>query len=131
MGGRDGMGGGQGGWRNWHPGMMHVAATPQIVPHGTVSLSVTNRGVIKHELVVLPLISGQPVGGRAIGSYGTVEETDSLGEVSAPCALGTGDGLTPGSTGWITLTLPVGRYELICNLPGHYGAGMYAELDVT
>ena len=130
---QNGQGGqsGQGRWRTWRPGMMRVTATPETVPHGTVSLRVTNQGVITHELVILPLPSGQNVGSRPVGSAGTVDEAGSLGEVSAPCAPGTGGGLTPGSTGWTTLTLPAGRYELICNLPGHYGAGMYAELDVT
>ena len=41
------------------------------------------------------------------------------------------DGIAPGAAGWVTLHLDPGRYELICNLPGHYAAGMYAELDVT
>ena len=27
------------------------------------------------------------------------------------------------------MNLPPGRYELLCNIAGHYGAGMYAELD--
>jgi uncharacterized cupredoxin-like copper-binding protein len=135
MGGRGGMGGmmggRQGGWRSWHAGMMRLASTPQSVPHGTVSLRVTNRGVITHELVVLPLTNGQSVGSRTIGADGRVAETGSLGEVSTPCAAGAGEGLTPGSTGWTTLTLPAGRYELICNLARHYGTGMYSELDVT
>ena len=30
----------------------------------------------------------------------------------------------------MTLTLAPGRYELICNLPGHYAAGMFTELTV-
>lgn len=38
---------------------------------------------------------------------------------------------SPASNGWVTLHLPTGRYELLCNLPGHYTVGMYAELDVT
>jgi uncharacterized cupredoxin-like copper-binding protein len=92
---------------------------------------VTNRGVITHELVVLPLIGGHGVGARTVDQDGTVEETGSLGEVSATCAAGSRDGLAPTSTGWATLALPAGRYELVCNLPGHYAAGMYAELDVT
>ncbi len=29
------------------------------------------------------------------------------------------------------MTLQPGRYELVCNFPGHYTAGMYTELDVT
>jgi uncharacterized cupredoxin-like copper-binding protein len=30
----------------------------------------------------------------------------------------------------VNLHLAAGRYELICNLPGHYGMGMFTELDV-
>jgi uncharacterized cupredoxin-like copper-binding protein len=33
--------------------------------------------------------------------------------------------------GWVTVTLAPGRYELVCNLPGHYVSGMYGELTVT
>ena len=111
--------------------MMRVIAAPASVPHGTVSLQVVNVGSRTHELVVLPLPAGQPPGARAIGTDRTVSEAGSLGEASAPCAAGAGDGLTPGTTGWVTLRLPAGRYELVCNLPGHYAAGMYTELDVT
>ena len=133
MGGRGSMmmRGGQSGWRSWQPGMMRVAASTGGVAGPAVSLRVSNVGVITHELVVLPLPAGQTVGVRQAGSDGKVDETGSAGEVSASCAPGAGDGLRPGSTGWATLTLPVGRYELLCNLPGHYTAGMYTELDIT
>lgn len=133
MGGRGSMmmRGGQSGWRSWQPGMMRVAASPSGVAGPAVSLRVANVGVITHELVVLPLPAGQSVGVRHAGSDGKVDETASAGEVSASCAPGAGDDLRPGSTGWATLTLPAGRYELLCNLPGHYTAGMYTELDVT
>ncbi|GAA4672832.1 hypothetical protein GCM10023215_00150 [Pseudonocardia yuanmonensis] len=57
--------------------------------------------------------------------------TGSLGEVSASCAADSGDGIVPATTGWTTLTLPPGRYELVCHYPGHYRAGMYAELDLA
>ncbi|MEA2312683.1 MAG: hypothetical protein QOE28_2651, partial [Solirubrobacteraceae bacterium] len=30
----------------------------------------------------------------------------------------------------LTLNLKPGHYALICNLPGHYTAGMYADLTV-
>ena len=52
-------------------------------------------------------------------------------EVSASCGADAGEGITSGSAGWTTLTLPPGRYELVCNLPNHYAAGMYQELTVT
>ena len=51
--------------------------------------------------------------------------------VDAHCHAGPGDGLAPGSTGWVTLSLHPGRYELVCDEPGHYAAGMYAELTVS
>jgi uncharacterized cupredoxin-like copper-binding protein len=51
--------------------------------------------------------------------------------VSNSCAAGAGEGLKPGATGWTTLTLTPGRYELVCNIAGHYTAGAFAELDVS
>lgn len=118
-------------WPRFRPGMMRVLAAPTAVGHGTVSLRVSNTGLLTHELVVLPLPAGQPVGARVAGTDGKVAETGSLGEASASCAAGAGDGIVAGSTGWVTLHLPAGRYELACNLPGHYLAGMHTELDVT
>jgi hypothetical protein len=80
---------------------------------------------------VLPLAPGQGVGRRSIGTDGRIDEAGSVGEASASCAAGGGNGILPESAGWTTLTLAPGRYELICNYPGHYRGGMYAELDVT
>jgi uncharacterized cupredoxin-like copper-binding protein len=119
----------QGDWRYFHRGMMRVLTSATSVPAGAVSLAVTNTGYLTHELVVLPLRAGQGVDTRVPAADGTVDETGSLGEASATCAAGEGDGIAAGSSGWVTLRLPAGRYELVCNLPGHYAAGMVAELD--
>jgi uncharacterized cupredoxin-like copper-binding protein/uncharacterized membrane protein len=111
-------------------GMMGLAVDPPRVSAGQVSFLVDNAGVMIHEMVVLPLPPGG-AGSRTIGADGTVNEDGSLGEASATCAEGSGEGIAPGSLGWITLDLPAGRYELVCNLPGHYAAGMFAEFDVA
>lgn len=111
-------------------GMMRVLADRASVAAGTVSLRVTNTGALTHELVVLPLAPGQQPGGRPVGTDGTVGETGSLGEASATCGAGHGDGIAPGAVSWLTLILRPGRYELICNLPGHYAMGMHTELDI-
>lgn len=119
-------------WR--HPGMggmMRIFATPESVPRGTVSIRVINTGAWTHELVVLPLPAGHGIGQRPIGADGKVDEAGSLGEASRTCGAGLGDGIVPGATGWTTLTLEPGHYELVCNLPGHYASGMYTELDLT
>lgn len=113
----------------WRGRMMQVRLSRHTVPAGQVSLRVSDAGVMDHELVVLPLADGAKVGTRTISAKGTVDETGSLGEVSNNN--GPGEGLRPGGTGWTTLHLKPGRYELVCNLPGHYAAGMFAELDVT
>ncbi len=112
-------------------GRMRLLLDRTSVPTGTVSLVLANAGFRTHELVVLPLADGQRAGARAVGADGTVDETGSLGEASRSGGADSGDGVDPGTAGWTTLDLPAGRYELICNLPGHYAAGMYAELTVS
>ena len=111
-------------------GTGRVLVDPSHVHTGTVSVRVANIGVLMHELVILPLTSGS-VGERIVGADGRVSESGSLGEASATCAGGAGEGIASHAMGWVTLHLPVGRYELICNIPGHYEAGMHAELDVS
>jgi uncharacterized cupredoxin-like copper-binding protein len=39
--------------------------------------------------------------------------------------------LDPGTSGKLTVTLKPGKYLLICNVPGHYAAGMWSEFTVT
>lgn len=113
-------------------GMMRLLANPAAVPAGPVSLRVTNTGALNHEVVVLPLAAGQPPGQRVSGPDGRVDESGSLGVAARSCGAGDGDGIVAAATGWTTLTLPAGRYELVCNIAeGHYAAGMYAELDVV
>jgi len=112
-------------------GHMMLRALPAQVPAGQVSFVVGNMGWRVHELVVLPLAPGQQAGQRAPDEEGEVDESDSLGEASASCAEGSGEGIEAGTVGWITLDLPEGRYELVCNLPNHYANGMYQEFTVT
>ncbi len=101
------------------------------VPSGPTSFVVNNMGWRTHELVILPLADGQTVGQRVPDSDGKVAETGSLGEASAPCAAGTGEGITARTVGWTTMTMAPGRYELLCNLANHYANGMWQEFDVT
>ena len=112
-------------------GRMMLRAVPGTVAAGPVTVVAANHGNRAHELVVLPLADGRSAGSRPLGEDDTVDETGSLGEASRGCGAGAGDGILPGQVGWVTVPLQPGRYELLCNLPGHYAAGMYAELDVT
>ncbi len=112
-------------------GAMRMTADRSTVAHGTVSFLVTNGGTISHELVILPLPADQIPGTRPIGGDAKIDEAASLGEASNTCTEGTGQGILPGASGWVTVTLAPGRYELVCNLPGHYAAGMYTQLTVN
>jgi uncharacterized cupredoxin-like copper-binding protein len=107
-----------------------LLATPVSVPTGKVSFVVANTGVFVHELVILPLPADGP-GTRPTGSDGKIDESQSLGEASRSCGAGSGDGISPGSTAWTTVTLKPGRYELVCDQPWHYAAGMFDVLTVT
>ena len=123
------------GWQNGYPGpgmgMMRIFANPATVPAGPVSLRARNTGMMIHEVMVLPLGTGRSPGQLAIGANGQVDESASLAEAARSCGPDDGDGILPATTGWTTVTLTPGRYELLCNIAGHYGAGMYTELDVV
>lgn len=110
---------------------MMLRSTPATLHAGAVTFAATNRGWRTHELVILPLAAGATAGHRIPGRDGKISEAGSLGEASTPCGAGPGSGISAGSASWTTITLPAGRYELVCNLPNHYADGMRQELNVT
>jgi uncharacterized cupredoxin-like copper-binding protein len=112
-------------------GAMRLSIDQARISHGTVSFLATNDGSISHELVVLPLSDSQTVGTRLLPGDSKVDEAGSLGEASSTYGAGAGEGIAPGAASWVTLKLAPGRYEVLCNLPGHYSAGMYSELTVS
>ena len=112
-------------------GAMRLIADHTTVPHGTVSFLVTNSGSIDHEMVVLPLVDSQTAGTRPIAGDARIDEAGSLGEASKTDGEGAGKGIVSGASGWMTITLAPGHYELVCNLAGHYTAGMFTQLTVT
>jgi uncharacterized cupredoxin-like copper-binding protein len=104
-------------------GDFEIAATPNRVPAGDVVVSVQNTGPDNHELIVVRAGNGRlPV--RADGI--TIDE-DAL-ESAKVGALEAGQ---PGSTRELHLRLSPGRYELFCNMSGHFFGGMYTDLVVT
>jgi uncharacterized cupredoxin-like copper-binding protein len=114
----------------WMGGTMFLRTHRVEAPSGTVTLRLYNGGALPHEIVILPLPNGQRVGERSVGRDGTVDESESLGEASQTNGQGHGEGIHPGTTGWVTLELTAGRYEIACNIENHYAAGMYTLLVV-
>ncbi len=101
----------------------HISVSPARVSAGRVVLTVHNRGPENHELIVVRLRHGAlPL--RADGI--TVDE-----KALKRSTIG---GLEPGAAGEtreLRVTLTPGRYELFCNMSGHYLGGMHAELTVS
>jgi uncharacterized cupredoxin-like copper-binding protein len=92
------------------------------VAAGSVKVTVTNVGATPHEWVLAK--SDLDPASLPTGSSGDVDEDklDSPGEIAD---------VVPGADDSTTLKLKPGKYVFFCNIPGHYGAGMYGSLDVT
>ncbi len=95
-----------------------LIASARRVPAGTVTFTVRNAGEISHELVVLK--TTKPAGKLPTKGTKAVEK-GKVGKLPT---------LAPGTTKKFTLKLGAGHYALICNLPGHYKAGQFADLTV-
>jgi uncharacterized cupredoxin-like copper-binding protein len=98
-----------------------VIPSTRVASAGKVTFVVSNIGKLEHELVVIRTdrepnkLGGTRSGANEVGSRGEVEE------------------LRPPLSDRLTLTLPPGRYALICNLEdhgGHYKHGMFASFIV-
>ena len=82
-----------------------------------LGLVAANAGKTTHELVALR--TSKPAGALLQGKRAS--EAGHVGEI--------GD-FAPGKTKSLTLNLKPGHYSLICNLPGHYMAGMHIDFTV-
>ena len=98
---------------------------PRSVAAGVVDLAVHNRGPDAHELIVVRSATGR----LPFRSDGATVDEEGLDERRAiPGALEPGE---PGGVRRLRVRLRPGRYELICNMAGHYDGGMHTTLSVT
>jgi uncharacterized cupredoxin-like copper-binding protein len=98
----------------------HISAPKRLAP-GEVRIAVHNKGPVNHEFIVVRKRSRLPL--RPDGS--TVDEK-GLEKVT----VGVVEPAAPDTVHDLRLHLARGRYELICNMSGHYLGGMHAELIV-
>ena len=95
---------------------------PATVRAGEVELAVHNRGPDTHEdFIVKADDPALPLRKDGITVDEEAIEKDSPGEI---------EGTHPGQTRTGTFHLAPGRYELICNMAGHYRGGMHTTLVV-
>jgi uncharacterized cupredoxin-like copper-binding protein len=114
-----GRGGGQG-----MMGMMSIRADKTSAKAGAVTFNVTNwsRSVV-HEMLVLAVDSPD-----APLPYDFSKQIIPEDQVKA---LGETNELQPNASKSIELTLAPGNYLLLCNVPGHFAAGMVLAFTVA
>lgn len=103
---------------------MGIKAAPTTALAGVVTFHVTNSSTDTiHEMIVMYLADPtQPLPYVTADQKVDEDKAGDKGEVSE---------LDPGATGTLTVNLKPGKYLLICNVAGHYAAGMWTEFDVT
>ncbi len=95
-----------------------VAPSAASVRSGRVTFVARNVGKLPHNLVVLRT-------NLAAGKLSVVgSQAKEIGRVGKTPVFG------PGRTRRLTVRLAAGKYVLICNVPGHYQAGMTAAFRV-
>lgn len=101
----------------------HISVAPTRIPAGEVVLSVHNDGPEEHELIVVR------EGDHALPfrKDGVTIDEDAL----AKAQVGGLEPGTPGSVRELQLRLTAGRYELFCNMSGHFLGGMHAQVVVS
>jgi uncharacterized cupredoxin-like copper-binding protein len=94
---------------------------PKTAGAGVVTFMVRNRGPVAHELIVVRRAST----GLPLRADATTVDEEALEPVTAGA-------LEPADPGVRTLRIRLkpGRYELFCNMSGHYLGGMRSELVV-
>ena len=100
----------------------HITVAPARVRAGAVRLLLRNQGPETHELIIVR----SPRRTLPLRSDGLTVDEEAL----ARATVGAEEGKGPGSVRQVLLRLKPGRYELFCNMAGHYLGGMRAELVV-
>jgi uncharacterized cupredoxin-like copper-binding protein len=101
-----------------------IAVSPDSTSSGDLTFEVTNEGPSTHEFVIfktdlapdqLPTNEDGEVDEEGEG----VEHVDEIEDIE------------PNGDGTLEVTLDAGNYVFICNLPGHYAAGMHTAFTVN
>ena len=96
---------------------MKFVLTADTAAAGKVTFNAENVGKVDHEMVVIK--TDTPAADLPVKD-GEVSEEGSIGEIGP-------EELTVGAKVTKAFDMPAGHYALICALPGHYQAGMYAD----
>jgi uncharacterized cupredoxin-like copper-binding protein len=91
---------------------------------GQLSMSIANTGTMPHELLVFR--SNLDASAYPVDAAGNILEEDA-----AIIKMSDGANIDPGGSQLRTIDLTVpGKYVFVCNLPGHFKAGMFTQVTV-
>jgi hypothetical protein len=102
----------------------HITVARNTLAPGNYVFVDTNLGASPHELVMWKTADRDDR--LPLNTDGRVNE-DSPALTSV---LDSGSSLKPGETRLLTTTLAPGHYVMVCDLPGHYRAGMHLTITV-
>jgi uncharacterized cupredoxin-like copper-binding protein len=94
------------------------------VKAGTTTFTISNTGTIAHELLVFKS-NLKPSAYPTNASGGIIEKGAGVALVSD------GDNIDPGGSQSRSINLAPGTYLFVCNIPGHFKAGMFTVVTVT
>lgn len=89
---------------------------------GEITFDVKNDGPSDHEMVIIKTdLAADELPTDSTGAV-IEDEVEAIDEV---------EDVAPGSSVSLSVNLEAGSYVLVCNLPGHYAAGMSAAFTVN
>jgi len=103
---------------------MAIKLSSATAPAGSIDFIVHNSGKIPHEFVVFQTSvpdNKLPLKGDNMDEEG--KGVKHIAEIGA-------DQLKSGATKTLNVNLTPGRYVLVCNIPGHFKAGMKTDFSV-
>ena len=102
-----------------------IQATPGTIKGGLVDFTVSNAGPSAHEFLIFR--ADQAPNGLPTGSDGRVDESNA----QITKVFDSGDNVAANSSKVFHAALTPGNYVMVCNLPGHYMAGMHQAFTVN
>ena len=100
----------------------HVTLDPVTITAGRLVFETDNRSAdLVHEIEIF----ANAEAGAVLPVSESVADTSGLELVDEI------ENILPGGTAELVVDLAAGTYLVMCNLPGHYGNGMWAYLTVT
>ncbi len=99
-------------------------ATGSTLKAGKATFAISNAGTIPHELLIFK-------SALAPAAYPTDTAGDIVEDGSGVKLVSDGENIEPGKSQSRAIDLAPGTYLFVCNIPGHFKAGMFTVVTVT